>query len=136
VSRATARRGRIGARIVDLLLGLGLVVTLVLGAALVAEPLGNRRDAAARVALLEQQAAALAAENARLERRVTDLEDPLTIELLARQQQALVRPGDVPYVLLPPATDRPRIVEPALAVPVAEEGRFDRILARVRRWLG
>jgi cell division protein FtsB len=136
-SRGTRHRAvRRGARVVDLLLGMTLVAALVLGAAALAEPLGNHRDAAARVELLELQAAALAAENARLERRVTDLEDPLTIELLARQQQALVRPGDVPYVLLPPETDRPRIVEPTLAVPGAAEGPVDRFLTLIRRWLG
>jgi len=136
-TRTRSRHGaRRGARLVDLLLGATLVVMLVLGLAILAEPLGNHRDAAARRELLEVQVAALAAENARLERRVQDLEDPLTIELLARQQQGLVRPGDVPYVLLPPETDRPRIIEPALAVPEVPEGRFDRFLTLLRRWLG
>ena len=130
MSRPTARRrGRFG----DLVLGVAVVLVVLFGAGVLAEPLANRRDADARVALLEEQRAALAAENARLEQRVEDLEDPLTIELLAREQQGLVRQGEVPYVLVPPETDRPLIAEPPL--PVAEEppGPLDRLLAVIRR---
>ena len=130
MSRPTARRrGRVG----DLVLGVAVILVVLFGAGVLAEPLANRRDADARVALLEEQRAALAAENARLEQRVEDLEDPLTIELLAREEQGLVRPGEVPYVLVPPETDRPLIAEPPL--PVAEEppGPLDRLLAAIRR---
>ncbi len=128
--RAVRRPGRLG----DLVLGVAVVAAAVFGAGTLAEPLGNRRDAQARVALLEEQRAALAAENARLAQRVEDLEDPLTIELLAREQQGLVRPGDVPYVLIPPESDRPLIAEPALPVAEAPPGRLDRVLALLRRW--
>lgn len=130
MSRPTARRR---VRVGDLVLGVAVVLVVLFGAGVLAEPLANRRDADARVALLEEQRAALAAENARLEQRVEDLEDPLTIELLAREQQGLVRRGEVPYVLVPPETDRPLIAEPPL--PVAEEpaGPLDRLLAAIRR---
>ena len=129
---ATRRRGRLA----DLVLGAALVVAVLFGAATIADPLANRRAADARVALLEEQRAALAAENARLEQRAEDLEDPLTIELLAREQQGLVRPGEVPYILVPPETDRPLIAEPPLAVAEAPEGLVDRLLALLRRWAG
>ncbi len=133
MSREAARRP---GRLADLALGAALVVALLFGATTIAEPLANRREADARVALLEEQRAALAAENARLEQRAEDLEDPLTIELLAREQQGLVRPGEVPYVLIPPESDRPLIVEPPLPVTEAPDGLLDRLLALVRRWTG
>lgn len=129
---AARRRGRLG----DVVLGLAVVAALAFGAGTLAEPLANRREAQARVELLEEQRAALAAENGRLGQRVEDLEDPLTIELLAREQQGLVRPGEVPYVLLPPESDRPLIAEPPLEVADAPRGLLDRILAVLRRWAG
>ncbi len=133
MSRTVARRsGRLG----DLILAAAVVTVVVVSIGVLAEPLANRRDADARVALLEEQRAALAAENARLEQRVEDLEDPGTIELLAREQQGLVRPGDVPYVLIPPESDRPLIAEPPLPVAEAPAGLLDRILAALRRWAG
>ncbi|MEY3073030.1 MAG: hypothetical protein RLZZ353_1226 [Actinomycetota bacterium] len=133
MSRATSRRP---GRLADLALGVALLVALLFGATTIAEPFANRRDADARVALLEEQRAALAAENARLEQRAADLEDPLTIELLAREQQGLVRQGDVPYILIPPETERPLIAEPSLAVTEAPDGPLDRLLALLRRWAG
>lgn len=133
MSRATSRRP---GRLADLALGVALLVALLFGATTIAEPFANRRDADARVALLEEQRAALAAENARLEQRAADLEDPLTIELLAREQQGLVRQGDVPYILIPPETERPLIAEPSLTVTEAPDGPLDRLLALLRRWAG
>lgn len=115
----------------DLLLGVLLLGALVLGALMLAPPFEDYLAARQRVALLEQQAFALEVENQRLERRIEDLDDPVTIELLARQQQGLVRPGDVPYVLTPPDVDAPRIVDVPVA-PTAEEDLLDRVLAWIR----
>ena len=56
--------------------------------------------------------------------------------MLAREQQGLVRPGDVPYILIPPETERPLIAEPPLAVTEAPDGVLDRLLALLRRWAG
>lgn len=116
---------------VDLALGVLLLAALGAGAVVLAPPLEGFLAARQRVALLEQQAAALTGENARLERRIDDLDDPLTIELLARRQQGLVRPGEVPYVLLPPEVDAPRIVDAPEPVP-AEATLIDRVLAWLR----
>lgn len=125
--RADRRRTR-----ADLLLGVLLLTTLVLGVLVLAPPFEDYRAARQRVALLEQQASALEAENARLASRVEDLDDPVTIELLARQQQGLVRPGDVPYVLTPPEVDAPRIVDVPVAPQAVDEDVVDRILAWIR----
>jgi len=105
--RATrARRGTT----VDLLLGVFLLGAIALGALLLAAPLEDALASRERVDVLDQQALALETENLRLERRLEDLDDPVTIELLARSQQGLVRPGEVPYVLTPPEVDAPRIL--------------------------
>lgn len=124
-----------GRRKVDVLLGLLLAGAIVLGAVLLAPPFENYVVARQRVAVLEQQALALEAENMRLERRITDLDDPLTVELLAREQQGLVRPGEVPYVLLAPEVDAPRIRDvPEVVAP--DEDVLDRLLAWIRARIG
>jgi cell division protein FtsB len=119
----------------DLILGVLLVGALVLSVMLLAQPFDDYLAGRARVAVLEQQALALEAENLRLQQRIDDLDDPVTIELLARSQQGLVRPGEVPYVLIAPEVDAPRIREATEQV-VLEEDMLDRILAWIRARLG
>jgi cell division protein FtsB len=116
---------------VDVLLGLLLLGAIALGVMMLAPPFEEYLAARQRVAVLEQQAVALENENLRLERRVEDLDDEVTIELLARSQQGLVRPGEVPYVLTPPDVDAPRIVDVPEVVG-AQEDVLDRVLAWIR----
>jgi cell division protein FtsB len=136
MATGSRRRGRVR-RVLggDLLLGVLLLGALGLGAVLLAPPFEDYVNARQRVALLEQQALALEAENLRLERRIADLDDPVTIELLARSQQGLVRPGEVPYVLIAPEVDAPRILDVA-EQDAPEEDVLDRILAWIRARLG
>jgi len=127
--RATRRARRTSP--VDVLLGFLLLGAVGLGVLLLAPPFEGYLAARQRVAILEQQALALENENLRLERRVSDLDDPVTIELLARSQQGLIREGEVPYVLTAPEVDAPRIID----VPQEadrEEDLLDRILAWIR----
>ncbi len=132
----TRRRGRVRRMLGgDLILGVLLVGALVLSVMLLAQPFDDYLAGRARVAVLEQQALALEAENLRLQQRIDDLDDPVTIELLARSQQGLVRPGEVPYVLIAPEVDAPRIREATEQV-VLEEDMLDRILAWIRARLG
>jgi cell division protein FtsB len=129
----TRQRRRVST--VDLLLGVLLVGAIGLGVALLAAPFEQYVVARQRVALLEQQALALDGENQRLERRLSDLDDPVTIELLARSQQGLVRSGEVPYVLIAPEVDAPRIRDtPQQAT--AEEDLLDRLVAWLRARIG
>jgi cell division protein FtsB len=132
----TGRRGRLR-RILggDMLLGMLLLGAIGLGVVLLVPPFEDYLAARQRVALLEQKALALEAENLRLERRIEDLDDPVIIELLARSQQGLVRPGEVPYVLIAPEVDAPRIREAPVEA-VADEDVLDRILAWIRIRLG
>lgn len=108
-----------------------LIGALVLGVMLLVPPFESYVVARQRVALLEQQASLLSAGNQELEGRLVDLEDPLIIELLAREQQGFIRPGEVPYVLTPPPTERPRIVEAPVELRT-DEDLLDRILAWLR----
>jgi len=139
----STRRGgtrRAGRRVrrtspVDVLLGVLLLGAIGLGVLLLAPPFEGYLAARQRVAVLEQQALALENENLRLERRVADLDDPVTIELLARSQQGLIREGEVPYVLTPPEVDAPRILD-VLEEVEQEEDLLDRILAWLRTITG
>jgi len=136
MSARTRRRSRIRRALGgDLLLGVLLVGAVGLGLVLLAQPFEDYVDTRQRVALLEQQALALESENLRLERRVEDLDDPVTIELLARSQQGLVRQGEVPYVLIAPEVDAPRIRD-ADEQAQAEGDVLDRVLAWIRALLG
>jgi cell division protein FtsB len=120
---------------VDVLLGILLLGAIGLGILLLAPPFEDYLEARQRVTVLEQQALALEAENLRLERRVVDLDDPVTIELLARSQQGLIRPGEVPYVLTPPDVDAPRILDAPIELE-PEQDMLDRILAWIRALRG
>ena len=132
--RRAARRSR-RTRPVDVLLGVLLLATIAFGVLVLIQPLEGYLAERQRVATLEQQALALENENLRLERRIDDLDDPVTIELLAREQQGLVRPGEVPYVLTPPDVDAPRILD-ATPEPVLEEDFLDRVLTWIRALIG
>ena len=132
-ARRSTRRPRSTRRTrpVDVLLGALLLGVIGLGALLLVQPFEGYLAERQRVAVLEQQAIALENENLRLERRVEDLDDPVVIELLAREQQGLIREGEVPYVLMPPPVDAPRILDAPPVVEV-EDDLLDRILAWIR----
>lgn len=103
------RRGAEAASSGDKPLIVALLVAIGLGVVLLSGPTQNYLDSRARVEVLQMQADVLDEENTRLEQRVDDLQDDETIELLAREQQGFIRPGEVPYALVPPEVDRPRI---------------------------
>lgn len=89
-----------------------LLVLLVTSTIMLSGPLQNHLDARERVEHLEEKLAVLEAENERLGARRDDLHDPETIELMAREELGLIRPGEVAYAVVPPELDRPRIAPP------------------------
>lgn len=109
-----------------------LLAALVLGGVVLSGPVQSYLDARDRVAALEAKAEALDDANAELEQRVEDLNDPLNIELLAREQQGFVRPGEVAYSLAPPEVDRPRITEPRETPPPPPAPWYVRVWQAVR----
>ncbi len=106
------------------------VALVVLAMLMLAGPVNRWLEGRERLAVLDEQRAALQTEVDRLEVRAADLNDPAHIELLAREQLGLVRPGEVPYVVVVPETDRPQLV-PAQHRPVPATPWYRRLLAAV-----
>jgi cell division protein FtsB len=115
---------------------LALVGVVALAVVLLSGPAQSYLDGRERVEKLTVKAAALDAENAALEQRVADLQDPETIELLAREQQGYIRPGEVPYILLPPEVDRPTIRDPRTTPEPASGPWYQRLWLDLREWVG
>lgn len=111
----------------------GLVALLAICVVMLSGPLQAYWDGHSRVDLLQRKHDALAAEVARLEVRRELLQDPAQIELLAREEQGFVRPGEQAYVVVPPDADEPRIERPdRVAEPPAPwYQRWWRAVARV-----
>ncbi len=89
-----------------------LVAVMVLGVVMLSGPAQRYLDGQHRVGRLETSVAALEEETDELEQRRDRLTDPDEVELLAREEQGFVRPGEVPYTLVPPEVERPRIATP------------------------
>jgi cell division protein FtsB len=89
-----------------------LLVAIVLGVVMLSGPFERYADGRTRVEAARTTADALDEEIARLEDRVEQLQDPTNLELLAREQQGMIRPGEVAYTLVPPVVDRPVISAP------------------------
>jgi cell division protein FtsB len=113
-----------------------LLGAIALSVVMLSGPGQRLLDSRARVDTLALKAEALARENALLEQRQADLEDPRNIELLAREQQGFIRPGEVPYTLIPPEVDRPRIAPPRDTPTVEPPTWYERAWQTVRDWLG
>jgi cell division protein FtsB len=126
--RAAVRRAIRG----DQPLVVALLAVLVLAVVIVSGPAQSYLDGRARVEALEIKADALDAEIARLEQRAEDLHDPRKIELAARESQGFLRPGEVPYALVPPEVDRPQITKPRDELTVDDRPWFERAWERIR----
>lgn len=79
-----------------------LIGLLTLASLMISGPLHHYLEGRDRLELLDRKRVALTAEVERLERRAADLEDPVYIEQLAREQLGLVRPGEIPYLVVTP----------------------------------
>lgn len=110
-ARAAGARAVAGDRPLVVMILLVTVVALMM----LSGPFQSFLDARERVEGLEAQAAALEDANARLAQRAEDLRDPRHLELLAREQQGMIMPGEEAYVVVPPEVDRPRIAEDVTA---------------------
>jgi cell division protein FtsB len=113
-----------------------LVGVLAVSGLVLSGPAQSYLDGRARVDTLVVKAEALDEANADLERQARDLEDPLNIELMARETQGFIAPGEVPYSLVPPEVDRPRITEPRDTDTVEASVWYARVWSNVRSWFG
>jgi cell division protein FtsB len=77
----------------------GLLVVL---GAMAWTPYQRYREASERVLVLTATREQLAVEVDALEDQRARLEDPDEVELLAREELGLVKPGEIPYVVVPP----------------------------------
>jgi cell division protein FtsB len=113
-------------------LALGVLGVAVLGLLLVAGPAQSYLDARERVEILALKDRALEQENTRLEQRMADLHDPVHLELVAREQLGLVRPGEIAYTIIPPEGESPRFATEPAVEPDPPAMR-ERLWATVRR---
>ena len=113
----------------------GLVGLLALSVIMLSGPLQSYWQGRERVELLEAKHDALTAEIATLEDRASELKDPEEIELLAREQQGYVRPGEVPYAIVPPEVDNPQITAPR-DVESQPDPWYRRLWDSLADWLG
>ena len=109
------------------------VVILVVGMAL--GPLQVYTTAADRVDDLEDRRDRLREEVDALEDRERELSDPEEVELLARSELGLVRPGEIPYVVVTPDDDTPQIGRDSGPEAQAERSPDDAWWRRLGRWL-
>jgi cell division protein FtsB len=109
------------------LLALVAVVTVI--GAMALGPLQNYTAAADRVEALERSRDQLREEVDTLEERRQRLEDPEELELLARSELGLVKPGEIPFVVVGPDDDPDR-VRRAPGSGEADEGPWYRRLGR------
>lgn len=110
------------------------VAAVALGVVLLTAPLQQYLEVRARVGLLQQQADALNAANDELSEQIENLNDPRHIELLAREQQGFIRPGEVAYSLVPPEVERPLITAPRDTADLPEPSVWQRGLDRILGW--
>ena len=112
----------------------GFVVALGLATVLVSGPVQTWLEQRDRVLMLETTLTALETENTALADRAAELRDPDHVELAAREQQGMVRPGEVPYVVVPPEVYSPVIGQDRAATTAAtdERGTIARLWAAVQ----
>jgi cell division protein FtsB len=117
--RGPSPRSR-SARLRPLLVGerpyvLGLMVLVILLALMTLGPLESLSTASDRVDRLETQREQYTAAIEELEQRRAALQRPEEIEMLARGRHGLVRPGEIPFVVVTPEPELevgPESVEP------------------------
>lgn len=124
------RRARSGQRPLAGVLAVALVASVVM----LSGPTERYLDGRARVDGMRTSADALETEIAVLEARAEALDDPRRVEALAREQQGMIRPGEVPYTLVPPESDRPQIASPRDRGAEPELPWYARTWDRVRGW--
>jgi cell division protein FtsB len=110
----------IAPQIVVLLLVLGLVGAMAI------QPTRQLLDQRARMRAASRDLAQVNESNRRLQNRIQRLKDPDYVDQLARAQSGLVKPGEIPYVVMPPsrsATDG-RSKTPAPETPAPESPSF------------
>jgi cell division protein FtsB len=82
-----------------------LLVAALLGAMMI-QPTRQLFEQKQRIASMADELDNTLETNRRLKNRIHRLQDPDFVEQLARQQVGLVRPGEIPYVVMPPSGEQ------------------------------
>jgi cell division protein FtsB len=110
---------------------LALVVVVAAVAAMAVGPLQTYTGAADRVDALAATRDRLAEEVGKLEDRRDRLHDPEELEIIARQQLGLVKPGEIPFVVITPEPDLDHVGPDAGEEPAPDDAWY----RRLGRWL-
>ncbi len=97
----------------------GAVLSLVVVALLfaVAVPVRTLLQQRADLARMDQQAHVLQQQNATLEHRAQQLDDPAYLERIARECLGMVKPGEIAFVVVPSAKPGSARVDPVENAP-------------------
>jgi cell division protein FtsB len=106
-----------------------VVILLVLGlfGAMAIQPTRQLLAQRHRMRVASRDLAQLNDSNRRLQHRIERLRDPDYVDQLARAQSGLVRPGEIPYVVMPPsrtASQSRRASDRATDAPAPEPPSF------------
>ncbi|MDP8978304.1 MAG: septum formation initiator family protein [Actinomycetota bacterium] len=105
--RLTARLSRLPARVADSdrIYAVALAVVVLVVAVMMLAPVRTLVEAERHVADLEQSQQRLRAQVARLEERRDALRDLRELELIAREELGMVKPGEVAFVVVSPNSE-------------------------------
>jgi cell division protein FtsL len=78
-----------------------LLIAVFLSVVFAVAPMRAYLQQRAELSDLERQTQLLQQQNTDLERRIADLNDPATLERLARECLGMVRPGEIAFVPIP-----------------------------------
>lgn len=135
--RPPARRGRRLRRATagDRIYGFLIIGVVALVAAMAIGPLQSYTAAADRVEGLEETRDVLQGEVEQLEERRERLQDPEEVELLARSHMGLVKPDEIPFVVVTPEPELDRLHPDANPDAVAASGDAGPWYRQLGRWL-
>ncbi|CAN5333265.1 hypothetical protein BH20ACT8_BH20ACT8_19660 [soil metagenome] len=122
--QATRERRRGRALVFGLVVLLGLLATMAIG------PLQGYIAAADRVDALNAERDQLRQQVDRLEDRRELLKDPEEVELLARTELGMVKPGEVPFTVVSPGEDDQQVRPEAADAPSGNGAPWYRRAAR------
>ena len=108
------------------------VVLLVVGlaGAMAIEPTRQLLEQRARIAGMNDELSTIEESNDRLQKRVTQLQDPDYLEQQARLHSGLVRPGETSVVVMPPAETNSEKEKPrsSRTIPAEDPGLLDSMM--------
>jgi len=83
--------------------GRALVLLVVVGALLFAAtyPLRAYLNERSKISILDQQVHSLQQQNSALDHRIAQLKNPAYLEQLARECLGMIKPGEIPFVVVP-----------------------------------